>query len=1099
MAKAHEILGDHVQFTDVKYSYLKSFPNIDIQVLDLSVYDDDFRSLFVKEIQIKVNPLELINQKIKIEEITLTNAHFSQVINEKGEKTQLFKPTTQSTGEKGGLQLLFKSDKVLLDRFSLSVINKIKGNHLQVSQLSGQMGFVMQDTLISIIGDISGVMDSLVSNNNPLFIDIPVRASQLEFNINKITQTKSITAEALFAKGLKLLPKISFTKQNDGNLVDMKISGMDVLDNYLRVFDLLEDQDLNQVNPDARVSFSFNQSGFVNPWERPYSEINFEISEADVKGKNLPFPIKNLFIKGNFNNGEAHGPESSQLEVDTIHLEVEGSYVNGRFLVTDLKDPWVKGNLDMLLHLDHLLKNENITASGKVEAMVEVDGRISRFRQAQLSKKNYARGFFRLSGINLQTKNDSLKVHDGSIKVQNHEITIESLLGFYRGTNFNMDGQLYNLDQFLLGEDSLFRGKVNLNFDKLDLTSLRSSDKVKPKKKGMKIPDVSLVVNLSGKSVKTGFGDITSLRANSIIKPDGVTVNKLTMNYNKGKVSVTGKIDYIDDKIQAITGVVDADIGVFDIDKLLLDRAGSDNSMGPDSLALPDVMDLTVNLQIDQGKIKGYKFNDLLLNADISHDRIKIKRMRLDAFSGRFFLYSDIRFNNQGIWYIKANGNTRLQNLNIAELIPQHDESYDAATVKETRLPEYIDIAIGMQADKVSYKSLQFDKIRTGVSFSRNNIKVDEFELKLPGGTASLELSVDDYLTNDPTVVGLLDVDFDTLDFNQLDQFYAHKDLKKHKENISNSTDIIFSLPDNLNLSAEIDANIVKFNHLYLSDLSTKSTYNDRAFSIDHLYLGAAGGMLDISGIFVEDEDLSIGGHVFSKASQLRISDLLSSFDNFDQELFTSDNTLGLITWQSDYYFRLDSTFKIMDDENLWMFEITIDNGEIIDNQVIKDALSFIGQDVKEKIFIENASFQTFLYKDVLILEHVMVNNNISNMNIHGAFNKAQSDIDVNLQLSLNDLLFRSKDKRIVETKEGVVNLGKDMSLFLHISGPVDETKVKLNNKKKFNRNRAELNRDILQIENDLRLRINSLYRRAQPKIKPAELASLNNRPDPAP
>ena len=113
-------------------------------------------------------------------------------------------------------------------------------------------------------------------------------------------------------------------------------------------------------------------------------------------------------------------------------------------------------------------------------------------------------------------------------------------------------------------------------------------------------------------------------------------------------------------------------------------------------------------------------------------------------------------------------------------------------------------------------------------------------------------------------------------------------------------------------------------------------------------------------------------------------------------------------------------------------------------------------------------------------------------MNIFGKYYKYDSAIDINFKISLTDLLFRTKEKRQVNTRDGKVKLDKDLNLFIGLEGSFKQNKIKVHPKRKHKIRREELFKEIRDIELKYKTRLNVLYRKAEPKVQDSGL-KLNN------
>ena len=182
--------------------------------------------------------------------------------------------------------------------------------------------------------------------------------------VNQLTGEKEIEQGDIFANTLQLKPRIKMRPKDDGQWIELHITAEDNINTFLDLFEFPAGFDIKQVNPEAKLILSYNQTGFVNPVQRPYSELDFEITNAEFTADFLPIPIKVSAIRGNYNNGEGHSPETVQLVIDTIHAEAGESFLYGRLKLENLKDPIIDASLNSFIDFSNLIKETDKLQTG---------------------------------------------------------------------------------------------------------------------------------------------------------------------------------------------------------------------------------------------------------------------------------------------------------------------------------------------------------------------------------------------------------------------------------------------------------------------------------------------------------------------------------------------------------------------------------------------------------------------------------------------------------------------------------------------------------------------------------------------------------------
>jgi hypothetical protein len=213
------------------------------------------------------------------------------------------------------------------------------------------------------------------------------------------------------------------------------------------------------------------------------------------------------------------------------------------------------------------------------------------------------------------------------------------------------------------------------------------------------------------------------------------------------------------------------------------------------------------------------------------------------------------------------------------------------------------------------------------------------------------------------------------------------------------------------------------------------------------------------------DQPNSFPGYFYSKVDRIDIQEFFSSFDNFNQDIFTAENSSGKISWTSDYYFGLNENFKLLKDENLWLVNLIVQDAEFDSVGPIEKTLFFVGHKAKDNMIVSELDIDVFMFQNKMYFKDVLMNDNIANMEVFGEVDLDKKELDLGLEISLTDLFLRSKKKRRLETQEGTFTLDKDKKLLLKMSGPISDHKLKMMSKRKFRFYREDLIDNIKEAE----------------------------------
>ena len=241
---------------------------------------------------------------------------------------------------------------------------------------------------------------------------------------------------------------------------------------------------------------------------------------------------------------------------------------------------------------------------------------------------------------------------------------------------------------------------------------------------------------------------------------------------------------------------------------------------------------------------------------------------------------------------------------------------------------------------------------------------------------------------------------------------------------------------------------------------------NEKRADLNKFTFKFAKGTGDINAFVLNTGQEFYPCYISSKFDNFDIHEILASFDNFDQDAFTPENTTGLISLKSSHHLSLNSDFTTNINDNLWAVDLLVHDALLEDVKPIQNALFFIGHKQKSNMVIKDLEIKAFMYEDKLLFSELLMNDNIANVEIFGLYSLNDSIMNFGSKISLSDIFFRSKKERNVETREGIVLLEQDSKLMLHFFGSLSDHKIRLFNRRKMKKFEKKLTKEIKRANN---------------------------------
>jgi hypothetical protein len=240
----HELDGE-ITIENFSFSYLSKFPKVHVEVIGISVDDGKVE---VGKLDILLNLKKLWNRKLKIEKMLVEDLVLYSQIDSLGNKPHIFSNKNKAS-DKPHKEWIIESNDIHIKNSKIYFGNKIKGNRMYLQVDKADLNLSENDSLLIFTATITGKLDSLFSNNTLLFAGQPVTAKDLLFKINRVNGFKELTQGYIWAHSLKITPRFSMKPHEDGQIVEIHISGENNLNTFLDLFEFHTGLDLKQVNP----------------------------------------------------------------------------------------------------------------------------------------------------------------------------------------------------------------------------------------------------------------------------------------------------------------------------------------------------------------------------------------------------------------------------------------------------------------------------------------------------------------------------------------------------------------------------------------------------------------------------------------------------------------------------------------------------------------------------------------------------------------------------------------------------------------------------------------------------------------------------------
>lgn len=549
-----------VNFSDVDISIISTFPNLGLDLNDLTIIGiDSFATdtlAKIKTLSLNLNLMSVIKgQNYQINEVNLIQPNiYAKVLKSgkanwdimKADSTSSTPTDTAQSNFKASLQAYSISNgKIIYDDASLDF-------YLAIDSLehSGQGDFTQdlfklqtQSTMQQLTVKYAGIPYlNQVKLEADLPLDIDSKKMKFSFGDNKIKLNE-----------LLLATSGSLEMPNDTDmLIDFKFDAQQSdLKNFLSLIPAIYADNFKDLQASGKFSFTGNAKGLYNETSLPAFNVNLNIEDGKIKYAGLPAAINNIQIKAAVKNPDGI-TDHTEVNVPAFHLAFDKAPIDGRlFVKTPISDPYLdfalKGKLD-LKQLTTIFPMKDMTFSGILDADVQAKGNKSAIDKQQY--QNFSASGQMLASNFLYTGKAVAKpvsIANAKMTFNPQNISLANLNAKIGRSDFAANGSINNYLGYIFNKNQALNGTFNLSSNVMDINELMGPENTSTVKTDtsqlslIKVPaNINFLATVNAKQVYYDTYDISNAKGALQIKDESIYFKNLALQMLDGDVKMNG-------------------------------------------------------------------------------------------------------------------------------------------------------------------------------------------------------------------------------------------------------------------------------------------------------------------------------------------------------------------------------------------------------------------------------------------------------------------------------------------------------------------------------------------------------------------------------
>jgi hypothetical protein len=864
-----------------KIALLKGFPYISIDLKGVKFYEDKQRStqpLYeAEDVYIGFNINEVLKGQYNVKSLIIIDGHIDIIKLADGSINILnAKNLSQSFNDSTQTEIHLDLQKIEIRNFMVNYSDLMSCNDVKsdFSALKAKIRYVSNHFFI----DLETALDfDLYKDGSPTFFTGKHIELDAEIDFDEKTHLLQILPSKISLNDAHF--KVDGTIDIDDDFdMDIRLRGDKPDFNIFAAFAPPEiEQALKNYQNSGKIFFDGSVKGKSINGHIPKIHVDFGCENAYFLHKQAGKKVDDLRFQGSFSNEEGGTIESFVLQLTHFYAKPEEGVFEGRLLVKNFKDPYIKVNLHADLDLEFLGEFFQIQDLKQTKGKILLDMDFDEMVDLEFPGENLAQ---LKKGIDseLTIKNleflvpgypHRVKQMNGHAIMRQGVVTLDSLAFKVGNSDLNLSGMLSDFPALFHRFNKDVRIELQANSQKIDLSQLLSFDKQLAEKFDETIEDffISMAFNTTAKQL---------------------------FEY---KYLPKGEF-FIDDLYAKFKHYPHA-LHDFDVDIIITDK---------------ELKIIDFSGEIDSSD---FHFNGVLSNYPKWFQEVPIGDTKIEFdFASHYFKINDV-LSYKGESYVPDDyKNEVLRNVDLHGRVELHyDKEFKSA-----------DFYLDKLNAKLNIHPLKLEQFKGRAHYEDDHLTLENFGGKM--GNSDFVVNMTYYLGEDKSLKkrhNNISLYANALDLDELMNYEGPEKEVNHEEAFN-----VFEIPfADITISADIKR--LNYHKYWLENLNThiRIKENHHVF-VDTFFMKVADGYLQMQGYFNGSNPENIYYHSNINAKNLDIDKLMIKFDNFGQDQLINENIHGKISGNIKSTFKMHPDFTPIIEKSEAHMELMITEGSLV-------------------------------------------------------------------------------------------------------------------------------------------------------------------------
>ncbi|HKJ42816.1 MAG TPA: AsmA-like C-terminal region-containing protein [Sunxiuqinia sp.] len=475
-----------VEFSDFSLSLFKSFPNVQVELDNLTVtgkdqFQDDTLAN-VGSIATAISLGDLFKQKgLKISSLTINNPNIFLLSTEDGlTNWDLAMPedsVPQSNADKGGKSMAIDLQDIDIQNLNLTYKDEASNVLVKLLHSNIQSSGQAEGTVTNF--NIDGKVGEFVLNyDSTEYIANTVLKVNSQLSVDYDKMNFILGETSLHLNDLPLAISGRFEMPSDSMYFDLQFKQpQSDFATLLAMVPKSYQSYLEKFKTSGKAGFEGHVKGWY--YEDNYPEINTHlfVKNASMQYAGSPEKVEQISLESTVNKPQGD-MDLMVVKVSQGHAQIRNNPVDMKLTLTHpatdpLFDASFKGKIDFT-QLNQVFPMDSVELRGVMDGQLAVRGKMSAIEQQDYQQVS-SNGTFKFNNFKIKTPQITrpVEINSGTVKINNTAIDLSAFKAKTGQSDFELNGKLSNyLPYFLL--DKTLKGNFNLQSNYLNFNELAS-------------------------------------------------------------------------------------------------------------------------------------------------------------------------------------------------------------------------------------------------------------------------------------------------------------------------------------------------------------------------------------------------------------------------------------------------------------------------------------------------------------------------------------------------------------------------------------------------------------------------------------------------